>query len=88
MRCDDLRRELTEDAGEDDHTESDVKEDELNNFGHVEDVDRGVQRLTTLVDNEDDQEDHELTAHEIPIEVVAPEGQGAVLVGDGVTILV
>ena len=38
----DLRRELTEDAGEDDHTESNVKEDELNNIRHVEDVDRWV----------------------------------------------
>ena len=84
----DLRPELTKDTGEHYHSETDIKEDELDTVGHAEHIDLGVEGLTALVDNEDHHKHHELTSHEVPVEVVALEGQGAVLVGDGVAVLV
>ena len=84
----DLRPELTKDTGEHNHSDSDVKEDELDTVGHAEHIDLGVEGLTALVDNEDHHKHHELTSHEVPVEVVALEGQGAVLVSDGVAVLV
>merc|ERR1719223_903893 len=69
----DLGRELSEDAREDDHSES----------GHVEE-----DGLDARGEAEDDEEDHELTAHEVAVEVVTLEGDGGVLVGHGVAVLV
>ena len=84
----DLGVELAENAGEDDHAQSNVQEDELDTVRHTEHIDFGVKGLAALVDNEDDHEHHELTSHEVTVEVVALEAQGAVLVGDRVAVLV
>jgi hypothetical protein len=88
VRCNDLGPELTKDAGEHYHPESNVKEDELDTIGHAKHIDLGVKELTALVDDEDHHEHHELMSHEVPVEVVSLEGQGAVLVGNGVGVLV
>jgi len=85
----DLGRELSKDAREDDHSEpGHVEEDRLDARGEAEDVGVGVHGRGALVDDEDDEEDHELAAHQVAVEVVALEGDGGVLVGHGVAVLV
>ena len=84
----DLRPKLTKAASEDDHTKSNVKEDELDPVGHAKHIYLRIEWLTALVNDEDNHEYHELPSHEVPIEVVTLECNGSTLVGDGVTVLV
>merc|ERR1719203_1714366 len=84
----DLGGQLAQDAGEDDHAQANVQEHELDAVGHAEHVALRVGGPGGLVDGEHDHEDHELPAHQVAVQVVALEGDGRVLVGDGVAVLV
>jgi hypothetical protein len=84
----DLGVKLAKDAGEDNHAQSNIQEDKFDTIWHSKHVNLGVKGLATLVDDEDDHEHHELTSHQVAIEIVTLEGQSAVLVGDRVGILI
>ena len=84
----DLGGELSKLTCEDDHTESNIKEDCFQPSGHTEHISISTGRGTAQVDHENYQKNHELTAHEVTIQVVSQEGGGGVQVCDRVGVLV
>ena len=83
-----LGGELTKNACEDDGGETNIKKDELDAIGEAEHINRRVKRRRALVDDKHDKKHHELTTHEVAVQVVALEGDGGVLVREGVAVLV
>ena len=83
-----LGGELSKDASEDHHTQSNIQENKLHSVRQAKDIALGVEGSGALVDDEDDHKNHELTSHEVTVQVVSLEGQGSVLVGHGVRVLV
>ena len=80
--------ELTKDAGEDNHGKSNIEEDELDTIGETKHINGGVERRGALVDHENDEKHHELTSHQITVQVVSLECQGSILVGERMAVLV
>jgi len=75
----DLGVELSSHGGHEDHGDSGLEEDLDHDVWESEDL--GIfERGTALVDGEDHEEDHELTSHEVSVEVVTPVGEGGALV--------
>ena len=58
-----LCSKLSQNTCEDDHTKSEIEEDCLDAFGQSKDVLVRVEWSSTLVDNENDEQYHELTSH-------------------------
>mmetsp|Transcript_10997 Transcript_10997/g.23061 ORF Transcript_10997/g.23061 Transcript_10997/m.23061 type:complete len:136 (-) Transcript_10997:383-790(-) len=83
-----LSGKLSEYAREDDHSQSNIEENQLHSVGQAENIHFGIERVSALVNDEDDQENHELTAHQVAVQVVPPESKRGVLVRDRVGVFV
>ena len=75
----DLGGELADHASQEDHGETSDEEDLGDPGGEAPEFGAG-DGSTGHVDKEDDEDDHELTAHEVAVEVVATVGNGRALV--------
>ena len=83
----DLGGELADHGGEKNHGKTGAEEDFLDNLGKAKNL-RATERGTAHVYHEHDHQHHELTAHQVTVEIVTLEGEGSILVGDGVAIFV
>ena len=82
-----LRGELSDGDDSQNHGNTRSKEDVLHPAGEVEDFSAG-ERGTAQVDCKVDEDNHELTSHEVTVQVVSLVSKGADLVGGRVRFLV
>jgi len=84
----DLGGELTNRARQSDGGETNIEEDELDHIGKSEHINLRVKWRAALVDDEHDQEHHELASHQITVQIISLEYERGILVSDGVAIFV